>query len=379
MNKKLLYPLIVLALAIGVAALLILTKPKLQPQSYNPAPPTVRVIAVQKKDEHMVVRSQGSVQPRTQTKLIPEVSGRVVWMSPALVTGGRFSKNEPLLRIDPSDYSSALERSQAIATRTEVERQHAEDELARLQKLHRQKLASQSQLDDAERKFKVAEARMIEARVAQQQARRDLSRTELTAPFTGRVRSEHVDVGQFVSRGSDIATLYADDFVEVRLPIPTSQLGFLEYSTSSHGQLIPKSGSEVTIFGQGRDTTYIWTGQLHRIEAFDTQSRMPYFVTRIKNTPGESQVALLVGMFVQAEIQGRLEQDVIRLPRSALRDDNQVLVIDADNILHFRQVTVLRMEHDEVLIKAGLEDGEQVCISPLQTVVDGMRVIAVEG
>jgi hypothetical protein len=81
-----------------------------------------------------------------------------------------------------------------------------------------------------------------------------------------------------------------------------------------------------------------------------------------------------VGLFVHAEIRGRLAEGVIRLPRSAMRDDNQVLVVDADNRLSFRKVSVLRLEHDDMLIRSGLADGELVCISPLQTVVDGMLV-----
>ena len=81
-----------------------------------------------------------------------------------------------------------------------------------------------------------------------------------------------------------------------------------------------------------------------------------------------------VGLFVQAEIRGRRVENVIRLPRSAIRDDNQVLVVDADDHLHFRQVRILRLEHDEVVISKGLADGELVCLSPMQTVVEGMRV-----
>jgi multidrug efflux pump subunit AcrA (membrane-fusion protein) len=124
---------------------------------------------------------------------------------------------------------------------------------------------------------------------------------------------------------------------------------------------------------------FIWTGELVRGEAeIDARSRMFYGVARVRNAHSEEHPPLTVGLFVKAEIQGRLIDKVIRLPRSAMRDKDQVLVVDADNRLRFRQVSLLRIEHDEVLISKGLEDGELVCISALQTVVDGMRVQAVE-
>ena len=112
-----------------------------------------------------------------------------------------------------------------------------------------------------------------------------------------------------------------------------------------------------------------------RLEAeMDERSRMIYGVTRLRMEETQDSPMLPVGMFVQAEIRGRKVENVIRLPRSTMRDDNQVLVVDNDNRVHFRQVSLLRLEHDDVLISSGLADGELVCISPMQTVVDGMLV-----
>jgi RND family efflux transporter MFP subunit len=223
----------------------------------------------------------------------------------------------------------------------------------------------------------VAEANLSEAEIAIQQSERDLSRTEIKAPYAGRVRSEQVDLGQFISRGNPIATIYADDFVEVRLPIASNQLAYLDISVS--GELASEPASPVTLTAKLGSVQFIWTGELVRGEAeIDARSRMFYGVARLRNEHSEEHPPLTVGLFVKAEIQGRLFDKVIRLPRSALRDRDQVLVVDADNRLRFRQVSLLRIEHDEVLISKGLEDGELVCISALQTVVDGMRVQAVE-
>ncbi|MEP5764531.1 MAG: efflux RND transporter periplasmic adaptor subunit [Halieaceae bacterium] len=376
MSKKLLYPLLVLAAAIAVMTLLIISRSEPVGEDFTPPLTTVRVVTTESRAEHLVVRSQGTVQPRTESQLIPEVSGRVVWMSPALVSGGSFSEGEALLRIDDADYRNAVDKGKAALTRAKVEQEHAADELERVEKLHQQKLSSQSQVDEAQRRFRVAEANLVEARINLQQAERDLSRTLISAPYSGRVRREHVDQGQFIARGSEFATIYATDFAEVRLPIAANQLAYLNISTG--GQL-PEQPSPVTLSGVLGNVQFIWNGELVRTEAeFDSSSRMIFGVARIRNVKGPEMPPLAVGLFVQAEIQGRLVDNVIRLPRTALRDQNQVLVVDAEDRLRFRQVTVSRIEHDEVLIRKGLEAGERVCVSPLQTVVDGMQVQAVE-
>ena len=375
MNKKVLYPLLVLAIGLGLAVVIAVNEPRIDPVPHEPMATTVRVTRVQAQSEYLAINSQGTVQPRSQSELIPEVSGRVVWMSPSLVGGGSFHKDDVLLRIDQADYLSALQRSEAALQRAEVEQEFAADEYKRLLKLHDKKLASEQQLDSARRTSHVADANLEDSRASLEQATRDLSRTELTAPFDGLVRSEQVDLGQFVTRGQSIGTIYATDYVEVRLPISADQLAYLGLPVSTRGQIAEDLRPPVMVASDFGDIRLLWEGQLMRLEAeIDERSRMMYGVTRLQNETNEDRPILTVGMFVQAEIRGRKVDDVIRLPRSAMRDNNQVLVVDADNRLRFRQVVLLRLEHDDMLIKDGLEDGEMVCISPLQTVVDGMRV-----
>lgn len=376
MSKKILYPCLALVIFGAITFTLMVSKPEPPADDYVAPPTTVRTIRVNKQDEHLVVRSQGTVQPRTESQLIPEVSGRITWMSSALVAGGSFEEGDPLLRIDDFDYRNAMEKNQAFLTRADVEREHAEDELKRTEKLHDQNLASRSQLDDARRSFRVADANRTEARINLEQARRDLDRTEIRAPYPGLVRTEQVDLGQFVSRGNAVATIYATDYVEVRLPIPSAQLAYL--SVRNTGELNAEQTAPVTISGEYGNVRFIWEGQLVRTEGeIDSRSRMVYGVARIRN-PDQDLPPLAVGLFVEAEIQGSLVENVIRLPRSAMREANQVLVVDDEDRLRFRYVKVLRIEHDEVVIRSGLENGERVCVSPLQTVVDGMRVQAIE-
>jgi len=227
MSKRWLVPVLVLAAGFGLAYLIGTNKPSIDVEPQERLAPTVRVVTVISKNEHLTITSQGTVAPRTQSELIPEVSGRVTWVSPALVAGGSFREGEPLLRIDDADYRNQQAKSEAALKRAEVEQQHARAELKRIRSLNRQKLASTQQVEDAERAARVATANLHEATASLAQARLDLARTELTAPFTGLVREEQVDVGQFITRGQRVGTIYATDYVEVRLPISAHQLGFL--------------------------------------------------------------------------------------------------------------------------------------------------------
>jgi len=378
MNKQVLYPVLVLSLGLGLATLLALNEPKLDPAPHQPMATTVRVTRVQAADEYLGVNSQGTVQPRSQSELIPEVSGRVVWMSASLIGGGAFRKDDVLLHIDDADYRNALQRSEANLERAQVEHEFATDELQRLQQLHERQLASQQQLDSARRTARVAQANLSEGEASVEQARRDLQRTQLRAPFDGLVRSEQVDLGQFVTRGQSIGTIYATDYVEVRLPISADQLGHLGLPISTLGQIPAADRPPVTVASDFGGAGLLWQGELVRLEAeIDERSRMIYGVTRLHMEADQAVPRLPVGMFVQARIRGRKAENVIRLPRSAMRDNDQVLVVDASDRIRFRQVSLLRLEHDEVLVSAGLDNGELVCISPLQTVVDGMRVQAI--
>ena len=375
MNKKTLYPTLVLVVGLGLAFAIAVNKPTLKPEPIEPMAATVRVMHVQPTSEYLSITSQGTVQPRTQSELIPEVSGRVVWMSPSLVGGGLFSEGDVLLRIDDADYATILARAEATRQRAEVEYEYAADELKRLQSLRRQQLASQQQLDGASRSARVAQANLDESRAFLEQAKRDLARTELHAPFNGLVRSEKVDLGQFVTRGQSIATIYATDYMEVRLPMAADQLVYLDLPISTRGQIPEAIRPPVTIATYLGDRRLEWEGQLMRLEAeIDERSRMLYGVTRVQQAEDELRPILPAGLFVQARIRGRKVENVVRLPRSAMRDENQVLIVDGENRLRFRQVSILRLEHDDMLVEQGLTDGELVCISPLQTVVDGMLV-----
>ena len=373
-------PMVVLVAAVLGAVLLVATAPSVE--NVPPARPltTVRVVPAEPEDVRLWVRTQGTVAPRTESALIPEVSGRVVWVSPSLASGGFFGEGDVLLRVEPQDYEMAVSRARANVARAAGEAEHARAELKRRETLSQRQVASDSQLSEARRASRVGAAALAEAKVALEQAERDLARTEVQAPFAGRVREESVDVGQFVSRGNPVATLYATDVAEIRLPIADRQLAYLDlpgWRTGSIGD-----GPEVKLRARFAGREHEWNGRVVRTEGeIDAKSRMVHVVARVDEPYGnedDGRPAFAVGLFVHAEIAGPLAEDVIVLPREAMRNDDRILVVDAEDRLRYRGVDVLRIDRDDVLIRAEIAPTERIVLSPLQVAVEGMKVRPLE-
>ena len=365
----------VLFVALIMAYALLATAPSPEQVEPEQVATAIRVQDVDVVSVQLSVRSQGTVTPRTESALIPEVSGRVEWISPNLVPGGYFEQGEVLLRMDNRDLKASVERSRAALARAEAEAEHSRFEMERQQKLVKENLTSQASLESSIRAKRVSEAAVIEARVAFQQAERDLVRTELKAPYTGLVRNKNVDVGQFISRGSSIGSIYAADSVEVRVPLADNQLAFLDLPLGVRGELAPEDQANVTLSTHYGGHYYEWKGKLVRTEAeIDTRTRMVNAVVRVEGETVDDKPNLPVGLFVNASIEGRTADNVVVLPRGALRNQNQVLVVDAESRLRFRDVDLLRFEQDSVIIQGGLAEGDIVNLSPIQTVIDGMRV-----
>jgi RND family efflux transporter MFP subunit len=244
-----------------------------------------------------------------------------------------------------------------------------------MEELVKKKLTSQSSLETVLRNHRIAQAVLQDSRIALEQAARDLRRTEIKAPYAGLVRSEKVDLGQYVSRGMVIAEIYAAQYAEVRLPLADKQLAYLDLPLGHRGELAAEVAPEVLLFTDYGGKHYEWIGKLVRTEAeIDSKSRMVTAVVRVNNNNNVDQPDLPIGLFVNARIKGRWAEGVVTIPRAALRNQSKVLVIDKDNRLYYRNVEILRFENDNVIVSDGLESGDVVNISPLQTIVEGMRV-----
>lgn len=374
---RLLVPLLIVLGGLGLAWLLLATGPRIEPRAPDSLVPLVRTVTANPTRVQFTATTFGTVVPSVEGELIPEVSGRVLELAPGLVAGGFFEKDETLLRIDSLDYELAVEQARAGVTRARSELGNARKGHTRQQDLAALELASESQQDDALNRLQVAVAALREQQARLAQAERDLVRTRVRAPFDGRVRSKRVAVGQFVNRGTPVATIYATDHAEVRLPVHDHELEFLDLPLTATDQLADLPRVEVTLSTVFAGRRHNWRGRVVRTEGeLDTRTRMVNVIAEVPEPyrPVGDRPPLKVGLFVEAEIHGRQMDELVVLPRVALRERDRVYVVDADGRLRFRQVRVLRVDEDRVYVQSGLAAGERVCISPLGNVLDGMQV-----
>ena len=381
--KRIVLPIAILAVAIGVAAVLISTPTQLEESSPEIVPVSVRVMEVDTESTRLTVNSQGKVQAAQQVNLSASVAGVVAWVSPSLEAGGFVAADDVLVRLESGDYETAVARSRASMQQMEAEAERARLELERMRNLSQERLASQAQLQNAERDYTVTQARLSDARASLKQAELDLSRTQIRAPFSAVVESKAVELGQYINRAANVAVLYGSDVVEVRVPLAIRQLGFLDIPLGNRGELSAEMAPDVVLRGMYGGSEHRWNGKLVRVEAaIDPNSNAVQSIIRVDQPSGSnagwsSEIPLPIGLYVDAEITGREVDDVFVLPRSVVRNNNQVLVVDAEHKMYFRDVEILRLEEQRVIISGGLFPGELICTSPIQAVYDGMLVSVV--
>ena len=380
---KTLLPVFVLGLAGLGAYTMYLNRPPVETQPPVIAAPSVRVQPVTFETVTLTVTSQGTVRPRTSSQLVPEISGPIIEVAPSFAVGGFFEAGDVLLKIDPYDYQQAVitGRSQLAQAELRLAQEQAEAEVAR-QEWEELGRGAPSALTLREPQVADAEAAIAAAQSALDRAIRDLERADIRAPYAGRVQSKDVDIGQFVNKGNAVGSVYAIDSAEIRLPLPDEELAYVDVPMSYRGTQ-QQTGPSVTLSADFAGRRHSWKGRIVRTESeIDAVSRMVHVVAEV-NDPyalgdDPNRPPLAAGMFVEAQIAGRTVKDVVALPWAALRGRDQVLLVDGDGRLRFRQVSVLRSTRDRVLISAGLLEGERVCVSALDTVTDGMAVQVID-
>jgi len=381
MNRFLWPPIVVLA-SIAAAVLMWLSKADPETREADALVPVVEVVSVVRRSLPLSVFTQGTVMPRTETTVIAEVAGKIESVAPVFEVGGVFQKGEVLVRIDRSDYETALSAARADVARARL-RLAEEEALAEQAMRDWNKLGAGEASDLVLRQPQLAEVRAAAeaAKAALALARKNLERTEVRAPYDGIVKEKFVDVGQFVTglSGNALAVIYAIDFAEIRLPINDHELAFLNVTGFNGEKPSEENRPAVVLKAEFGGKAQQWEGVVDRTEGLiDARSRLVYIVAQVEDpyrmkTPGVGS-PLPMGLFVEAEIEGKVIHDIFLLPRSALIDGDRMLVVDPENRLYSRPVSVVKRDTRNVVVDDGLESGEQVCVSPVEFVVEGMAV-----
>ena len=383
-QAKILLPILVVILGVVGALALIGSRPEVERSEPTARPPLVRVMTVRHSELPLTVESQGTVRPRLESSLVAQVDGRIDWVSRDFAEGGFFEKGQELIRIEDRDFLLAVSQAdaQVAQAHVQVELEKAEADLAR-EEWSELVEGEPSALALREPQLAEAEARLQAARAVLERAQLDLERTRIRAFFDGRVQSTLVDLGQYVGRGTGLARVYSTDAAEIRLPVAKDQLGFLDLGDGLNLEGADGQGPAVAIRGTIGDRSYSWSGRIVRAGSeFDPQTRMLPLFARVDDPFGAARESagapLPIGLFVDAEIQGKRLLEAVVVPREAIRPGNQVLVVDDQGRIEFRQVEPFRIDRDVAILTSGLSDGELVCVSALDTAIEGMQVRTVE-
>ena len=378
-------PLIILAVLLGVGFLVLSNPPELQRAGPPDGPQTiVETVPVRPRDYRVSITSYGTVQPRTQSTLVAQVSGQIVAIAPGFRPGGFFVEGDVLVTIDPRDYEADVKiAGAALMDALQAEAQEAARSEQALIDWRRIGDPNEPPSDLVLRKpqLQAAQARVISARSALTKAELALERSRVRAPFDGRVLTQLVDRGQVVGMGTALAEIYATDYVEVRLPLRNADLPFVDLPESGVAQRLP-----ATIRSELGEAN-VWQGQIVRTEgAIDETARQLHVVAQISDPFGAARQGnastprangtrrpLKIGEYVTAEIAGTHLAGALVIPGEAIYQNSYVYIVE-NGELQRRPIEIAWQNGVDALVAAGLRAGDALVITPLGQVTSGTPV-----
>ncbi|WP_127347026.1 efflux RND transporter periplasmic adaptor subunit [Pseudidiomarina mangrovi] len=376
-QKRKLVPPAIIIVAVGLLALLSIMRPQ-PPQRQTERPPVlVDVIEVQAEDVNFLVAGQGNVEAKHATMMMSQVSGKVIELSPNFVAGGFFKAGEVLVKIDPADYEVALKTAKANLAQAKAQLAQesalakvARDEWESLQ------MGEIPALGIREPQVASAVAGVQSAEAAVAKAERDLERTVIRAPYDGLLQSKNVDIGQFVGINSQVARIMSTETAEIRVPLSDRDLAFMNLPEPGDD---PSMAPQVQLTSEVSGQPVTWYGRLVRTEGvLDMNSRVVYGVVEVADPYNRSgdlhEQPLRFGRFVQLSIAGKAAQNLYRIPRYAVNQDNKVWTVDGDRRLQLQAVDVVRAEANQVYVSSGLNSGDKVVLTQLANALPSMKV-----
>ena len=405
---------IVLLVAIAIAVSLVKVRPKAKRQAPVKKGHLVEVISAKAEDIQMVVESFGTVEPRESLKLVAQVRGPIVSISPNFKEGSFIKKGTRIIQIDPRTYGLEVKRRKVQIKQSEAELKRlkqevvnlrsrikiaksdatlADTEFLRLKKLIKRKVIAQSQLDKSEQAYLASLERLqaLEnqmaligpqkeqliatrdmAKVLYEQAELDLERSSIDAPFDGWVLEKAIEVGQHVNVGQQLGSIYRSGKLDIEARIPAKDF---KWFPAGLGPDTPVA-AEVVFENAGQH--YVWSGHVARVKAMmDERTRTLPMVIEVDELGSGAQknyaFRLRPGMFVTIKIKGKEIPQAFVLPRYVVYPGDVVYTVK-DNHLKIKEVNILRSYKDLVIINEGLSEGELIVKTPLSSVRDGMSV-----
>jgi len=377
-------PLFIISVSIIALFLLEIFKPSTKETQTPDSIPKVEIINLEILNRPLSIFGSGPVRPRAKISIKAQVSGEITELSPEMVSGGRFEKDQLLILIDPRPYEASLNQAKAEELGLRAELNFAERQLKRDNSLTESGVASKRRKEETETRRDRLIAQ-IESAKAQIEIRKiDLERTNITAPFSGRVLMENAEIGSVVQRGEVIAEIYADDLFEITVPLSDREASLIPGLWEENFERTISAKAELIY----RNSQYSWDGYVDRIEAgIDSETKTIDVIVHIPepNQPGKIESKkealnfydpppLIPGSYVKVTIEG-IKIPYALIPQSALRERNSIWTVDNDSLLKFRDIEIIQDMGTHLAIKGeNLRPNLKLIVSKLKIAVQGLKV-----
>jgi|GEM_PF-2242414 len=370
-------PILILSAGGGATYYLIENK---KPVKSRPAPQQksilVRTLIAEPKNHRVIVKSQGTTEAFKELSLSAEVGGKVIWMNPELVEGGRVDQGDLLLRLDPQDYQLNLDQVQASLVKAAydidlvlAQKKAAEQEQKILQSMPKSRFLPKikttlSGLALYEPQLRNAQAGMEAVKITLKQAELNLRRTQVFSPFDAYVRMVSTAEGQSITAKQTVATMFTHKPILIKVSLPLADLDWFHVGSTA---LISKK------IGNRR---HQWKGRVKRLLLeIDNLGRLAKIVIEVPNPRSNYRFSLPLGLFVDVAIQGETLKNVISIPHSALHAGSNIWKLNGEDRLEIQKVVVTRKNDQEYLFSNGLHRGERIIISPITAPIPGMKLV----
>lgn len=380
---QVLLSVVVLGCGVAVATYYLRTGPEAKPRKRQPSPPLVQVKQVNYGAHQLTINGMGTILAAKEINLTPGVGGEIIDISDNLVPGGFFAKDETLVTIDPIDYKLAIMQlqSEVAKAQNDLELEMGNQRIARKEYeiLGQEVSKTEKKLMLREPQLEIKKATLQGVKATLAQAELNLKRTQVTAPFNGVVLSRAVNLGSRIAESTVLARLVGTDEFWLKLAIPTDQLRWITFPADG------KQGSKVRIFLQEKGSSgFDRTGRVIRLAAdVEEKGRMAAVYVAIEDPlcllpENRGKPKILLGSFVQADIEGTELTSVVPINRDHLRENNSIWLMKDDNTLEIRNVDIIAKTIDHVFVGSGLENGERLIVTGLSSPVGGSPVQLVQ-
>ena len=381
-----LLPVAILVGGIAIAMMLVRTRPEPPREVREEAATLVEIEVAEKRAHRVEVQASGTVTPARQVALTPEIAGRVVWVSERLAPGSRFRAGDVMVRLDAREHELAVnqQRAEVDRVRTELEIERGRVAVAEREwEIFADQEAGEpggQELALRQPQLRTARAAAAAAQSGLERAQLNVARTRLRAPFNAVVLEKNVDVGQHVGPTAPVAALVGTDEFWVQVSLPIHQLAWID--VPGVGGVDESEGSTARVVQRVGDKVSVRDGRVVRLLGdVDPAGRMARVLVSVDDPydlrggdDSEGAMPLLVGSYVDVEIAASEVQQAVAIPRVALRDGDHVYVMNADDRLDIRDVSVRWRDRERVLVSEGLDDGDRVIVSAVPAPAEGMKL-----